>query len=244
MRKLFPAALVAALTLTACGGGHEYVDLGITDANGNTIYWATTNVGAETPEAYGDYFAWAETTPKENYEWSTLKNCTPSDDKPQFAKYVTKSDFGTVDELETLEAADDVAATQWGGKWRMPTEEEIVKLMKQCYWQWVTSYNGKEVNGYVVYKAKEDADKGVKVCNGDTPLATYSLSDAHIFLPVAGSYHKSEINNAGEFGNYWTASIFGTFSEEAYILYLLPRNVDKRGAKRFVGHSVRPVCTK
>ena len=40
--------------------GHEYVDLGL------SVKWATCNVGAETPEDYGDYFAWAEHNLKVN----------------------------------------------------------------------------------------------------------------------------------------------------------------------------------
>ena len=45
--------------------GHEYVDLGL------SVKWATCNVGATKPEEYGDYFAWGETQPKSNYDWST-----------------------------------------------------------------------------------------------------------------------------------------------------------------------------
>lgn len=33
--------------------GHEYVDLGLPSG----LLWATCNVGAESPEDYGDYFA-------------------------------------------------------------------------------------------------------------------------------------------------------------------------------------------
>lgn len=43
--------------------GHEYVDLGLPSGT----LWATMNVGATSPEDYGDYFAWGETegdTPK------------------------------------------------------------------------------------------------------------------------------------------------------------------------------------
>lgn len=33
--------------------GHEYVDLGIKDSNGNVVYWATTNWGANQEYEYG-----------------------------------------------------------------------------------------------------------------------------------------------------------------------------------------------
>lgn len=48
---------------------HEYIDLGLPSGT----LWATCNVGADTPEGYGDYFAWGETRPKGNYLWETYK---------------------------------------------------------------------------------------------------------------------------------------------------------------------------
>ena len=36
--------------------GHEYVDLGLPSG----ILWATYNVGADTPEGFGDYLAWGD----------------------------------------------------------------------------------------------------------------------------------------------------------------------------------------
>ena len=35
---------------------HEYVDLGL------SVKWATCNVGADKPEDFGDYYAWASTS--------------------------------------------------------------------------------------------------------------------------------------------------------------------------------------
>ena len=49
--------------------GHEYVDLGLPSGT----LWATCNVGASKPEEYGDYFAWGETKPKDDYSWETYK---------------------------------------------------------------------------------------------------------------------------------------------------------------------------
>ena len=47
--------------------GHDYVDLGLPSGT----LWATCNVGADSPDGYGDYFAWGETEPKTTYNWST-----------------------------------------------------------------------------------------------------------------------------------------------------------------------------
>ena len=51
--------------------GRMYVDLGLPSGT----KWATMNVGANSPEDYGDYFAWGETSPKEVYSLSTYKWC-------------------------------------------------------------------------------------------------------------------------------------------------------------------------
>ena len=49
--------------------GHDYVDLGLTSGT----KWATANIGAKTPQDYGNYYAWGETTTKEVYNWETYK---------------------------------------------------------------------------------------------------------------------------------------------------------------------------
>ena len=51
-----------------CNNGHEWVDLGL------SVKWATCNVGADSPECYGEYFAWDETTPKSEYTESNYSS--------------------------------------------------------------------------------------------------------------------------------------------------------------------------
>ena len=50
-----------------CEEEHEYVDLGLPSGT----LWATCNVGANSPEEFGYFFAWGETQPKEDYSWDT-----------------------------------------------------------------------------------------------------------------------------------------------------------------------------
>ena len=111
----------------------EYVDLGL------SVKWATFNVGASSPEDYGDYFAWGETEPKETYSWATYKWCDGT------ASNITK--YNTADGKTILEPADDAAQVHWGGKWRMPTKAECQELIDSCTWEWTTSNN---INGYRV----------------------------------------------------------------------------------------------
>ncbi|MBO5848550.1 MAG: DUF1566 domain-containing protein [Bacteroidales bacterium] len=92
--------------------GHEYVDLGL------SVKWATCNIGASSPEGYGDYFAWGETNTKARYEeYNSKTYCKPMSDISGNAQY-------------------DVAKAKWGGEWRMPTGEEMDELLNECTWTW------------------------------------------------------------------------------------------------------------
>lgn len=86
---------------------------------GLSVMWADSNVGANTPEKYGDYFAWGETSPYKRslklsiwnkgksagYNWPSYKWCKNSYDTQ--TKYCTKSEYGIVDHKTKLDFADD-----------------------------------------------------------------------------------------------------------------------------------------
>ena len=190
--------------------GHEYVDLGL------SVKWATCNVGASTPEEYGDYFAWGETSTKSSYDWSTYKHCNGS--ATSFTKYNNSSSYGTVDNKTTLELSDDAARANWGGAWRMPTDAEQTELREQCTWTW-TSQNG--VNGYKVTSKS----------NGNS-----------IFLPAAGYRGGSSLNLAGSYGCCWSSSLSTRYPFYACSVYFNSSNVDRGDSLRCDGRSVRPVC--
>ena len=189
--------------------GHAYVDLGL------SVKWATMNVGATSPEGYGEYFAWGETQPKGWYDWSTYKWCNGSYDS--MTKYCTNSEYGQVDNKTTLDPDDDAAHVNWGGAWRMPTRAEQDELRNNCTWTW-TSQNG--VNGYKVVGP-----------NGNS-----------LFLPAAGYRFEDDLNNAGSYGYYWSSSLNGYNSYYAYDLYFNSGSVDWGSNYRYYGFSVRPVC--
>ena len=102
--------------------GHEYVDLGL------SVRWATCNIGADSPEEYGNYYAWGETKTKSSYD---KDNCET------YGKNI--DDIGGT--------SRDVAHVRWGSPWRMPTLEEFEELLKKCDWKW-TTLDG--VSGYRV----------------------------------------------------------------------------------------------
>ena len=211
--------------------GHAWVDLGLPSGT----LWADHNIGATNPEDYGDYYSWGETATKETYDWSTYFDT--NDGGQTFGKY--NNDDGKTE----LETSDDVASQTWGGKWQMPTRAMIEELKSQCYWVWTTTYNGKSVNGYIVYKAKNDTDKGAKVTSGSSPSSDYDVATApHLFLPAAGFRQGSELSNEGLKGYYWSRSLDPFDSKNAYNLHFHSGGVlDYCTSSRDCGFAVRPV---
>ena len=193
---------------TPDANGHEYVDLGLPSG----VLWATCNVGADSPEEYGDYFAWGETEPKDYYYLDSYKWYSNN----EFTKYCTDSDYGTVDNKTILELSDDAANANWGGDWRMPTKEDQDELRSECTWTWTTQ-NG--VNGYKV----------TSKTNGNS-----------IFLPAAGGRFDSDLRSAGSEGCYASSSL-SSYSYAAYNLGFNSDDVDWYNSERFFGRSVRPV---
>ncbi len=187
---------------------HEYVDLGL------SVKWATCNVGASSPEDYGDYYAWGETETKSKYDWSTYKWCTGT--STSMTKYCTRSQNGIVDNKTELDPEDDVAHVKWGGKWRMPTRDEVYELCNKCKWTWM-SKSGHE--GYIVTSP-----------NGNS-----------IFLPAAGYCDDTYSNHVGEFGYYWT-SYLSWLDTSGSILFFGSSRHEWSTEERRYGHSVRPVC--
>ena len=125
--------LAAYSPATGTSNGYGYVDLGL------SVKWATCNVGATSPEGYGDYFAWGETTTKEKYYSS---NC------PTYG--LSKSELqsqGYIDSEGNLTPQYDAATANWGGTWRMPTYAELNELNTQCTWEWI---NTNDFKGYKV----------------------------------------------------------------------------------------------
>ena len=190
----------------------EAVDLGLPSG----LKWATMNVGARRPEAYGAWFAWGETVPKTTYNWSTYKFELGTDYSGPFSKYVPNSSYGTVDNKTVLDPEDDAAHVNWGGSWRMPTKEEQDELRTKCTWTWTTQ-NG--VNGRLVTGP-----------NGNS-----------IFLPAVGRRGGTNLYEAGAYGFYWSSSLNTVNPNYAYRVYFNFDDVRWLGFNRCYGYSVRAV---
>ena len=195
---------------------HEYVDLGL------SVKWATCNVGADKPEENGNLYAWGETEPREIPDTRSWMNSKWGNNLFGLTKYNTNSELGTVDNKTTLDSEDDVAHVVWGGKWRMPTKQEMVELQDNCTWEW-TTLNG--INGYRVTSKKQ------------------GYTDRSIFLPAAGHALNSQYEY-GSRGDYWSSSLetFQGLCSEAVCFSFTSRFKGLSQGGREFGYSIRPVC--
>jgi len=194
--------------------GHSFVNLGLTSGT----LWATCNIGASTPDEFGDYYAWGESTTKSDYSKNTYLYWHPATGSTVDANGTNPAVPAHYDDLGNICGTQyDVAKAEWGSGWCIPTRDQFAELVQECDWTW-TQENG--VNGYRV-SSKIDATKS-------------------IFLPAAGYYFGTWCSASGSEGYYWTSVPYNT--EESICLYFRSgaKNVDNN-CVRYYGRSVRPV---
>lgn len=219
--------------------GHEWVDLGLPSG----LKWATCNVGAAAPEEYGDYYAWGETEaidttivdswdhyydtiPCSKYVYYNLDfghDGAPIGDR-KVTKYCNDADYGLdgfIDDKTVLEPEDDAASANWGGTWRMPTEEECKELIDNCDWTWTDNYNGTNVAGSIV-KSR--------------------INGSAVFLPADSTIHYSY----GIVGEYWTSSLAVEEAPSKAMTFAFFQGHSiptiTGGVFRDCGFFIRPVC--
>ena len=196
----------------------------------NGPYWAECNVGASRPEDFGYYFWWGDTIgyrrvndawvasdgSSSNFSFRSSPTCA-YDKTP-----ATLHSEGWVvwqNGTYVLTPAHDAAHVQWGGDWRMPTQQELDDLDSNCDWTWTTR-NG--VNGYEV--------------RGRGGYASNS-----IFLPCAGDGIWTSLDGAGSYGYYWSSVPSSSF-DNSWDLYFKSGSHGTSGdGRRDIGRSVRPV---
>ena len=96
----------------------EYVDLGLPSG----IMWAKCDLGASSPERYGDEYSWGETWTKKNDNYYYFTDIVEG----QYTKYDSR------DKRFFLEKEDDVAYLRLGEGWRTPTWNEVQELYDNC----------------------------------------------------------------------------------------------------------------
>ena len=149
-------------------GGHDYVDLGLPSGT----LWGTCNVGATSPEGYGNYYAWGETKTKSDY---SSDNYTYSSNPSE------------------LPTSADVAYVNWGSGWRMPSLAQFEELINSSYttttWTTLNGVNGRKItsktNGNSIF----------------LPAAGYRYGSLLIVEGAGGSYWSRTLYPSGLMSN-------------------------------------------
>lgn len=198
------------------GGGGQvpagWVDLGLPSG----LLWAECNVGASSPEEYGNYYAWGETTTKNVYNWETYRHI--NSDYNQLTKYCTNSNYGVVDNLTILQRGDDAATANLGNGARTPTADEWRELISHTSSMWTT--------------------------NNGVPGRMFTASNGKsLFLPAAGGRWNVESGDVGGGGYYWSSSLDADAQFYAYGLYFNSSGqmVYSASSYRYSGRSIRAV---
>lgn len=131
--------------------------------------WAACNLGASSPESFGDYYAWGELETKTSYTYSN------------YAYYPTAPS------VEISGTQYDVARKKLGDPWRMPTRDECWELIENCKIEDVTYKN---IDGYLVIGKNGNAiflpKAGYKYNDSSIPgcaywSSTYSYYNAAVY---------------------------------------------------------------
>ena len=141
----------------------EAVDLGL------SVMWATCNVGATTPEGYGNWYAWGETSTKSKYA-------------EQNYAYYTNGQYQYIG-VNICGTKYDAARAVWGNDWRLPTRSEIRELTTKCTW------TSETLNGVKGYR--------VTATNGNSiflPAAGYKDGTTHKEAGTGGFYWSGSLD--------------------------------------------------
>ena len=194
-----------------------YVDLGLPSGT----LWATCNVGADSPEEFGNYFAWGETTGgKTNFNWTTYNWCEGNG--YTFTKYCTDSSKGYngfTDGKQELDLEDDAAYVNCGPGWRMPSNAQFEELINS--------------NNTTTVWTDQDGVSGYKI--------TSKKNNKSIFLPAAGGYDGKVFYSTTHF--YWSRTLVEGNPANARGLDFDSDGIDSEQnySTRDGGCSVRPV---
>ena len=161
--------------------GLEMVDLGLPSG----LRWANINVGSQTPMNEGNFYAWGETTTKNQYSQS------------QYTYYQNNQYVSIGSDIAgTLY---DAAQVNWQSVWRMPSKSDVQELIANTTWS-STSMNGtagvkltSKLNGKSIFIPFS----GYRVENGSTDT-TWRL--------IQWTSSQSSATGASIFDNYHSSS--------------------------------------
>ena len=173
--------------------GFEYVDLGLPSGT----MWATCNVGADKPEDQGLLFQFGRV---DGYRYrdknSQFRTNAQNLEDGSTSEYIPITSSGKTYKVnDILDLADDAAHVNMGGKWRMPTKDELKELFNN------TTRKVETINRV----------KGM--------LFTSKINNKRLFVPFAGYWYNGSFAAAGSSADVWSSQVHPSYVNSAYILY-------------------------
>ena len=162
--------------------GFDYVDLGLPSGT----MWATCNVGATKPEDEGLLFQFGRV---DGYRFGDKNNQFRTNDQNEQDtgnRYMALTTSGKIyKKNEILDLSDDAAHVNMGGKWRMPTYEQLKELYDN------TTHKVETINGV----------KGM--------MFTSNKNGKQLFIPFAGYWNEEDGGSmeAGSIANVWSSQV-------------------------------------
>ena len=174
--------------------GFEYVDLGLPSGT----MWATYNVGASKPEDEGLLFQFGRV---DGYKYGDKNDQFRTNDQNKQdtgSEYIPVTTSGKIyKKNEILDLSDDAAHVNMGGKWRMPTYEQLKELYDN------TTHRVETINGV----------KGM--------LFTSKINSNKLFIPfMQGSWWNGNWDDWGRSDAFvWSSQVHPFDVNRAYGLY-------------------------
>lgn len=111
-KKLHPTILITEET------NRNAVDLGL------SVKWASCNLGANSPEEYGNYYGWGDPTGQDIFRYY--------DDiiGDLCKRFPVRSSLEPP--ISIINSQNDIVKQNWGKKWRMPSVDECRELIEKC----------------------------------------------------------------------------------------------------------------
>jgi hypothetical protein len=200
--------------------GVEEVDLGL------SVKWANMNVGAESFDEWGNFYAWGEAWTRHTYGWyyGFFTGETNENGYDISLRIGPNYKWGAYDTgmtgytgLTTLEADDDPATANWGNGWRTPTKAEFEELLAN------TNYEVGESDGVAYAKF------------------TSKINGKSIYLPAGGYYDGESNNKIKKVGRYYSSTVNTDDCTKAYFMGIDKDNRGTASSIRTYGYNIRPV---
>ena len=171
--------------------GFEYVDLGLPSGT----MWATCNVGADKLEDQGLLFQWGRT---DGYKYGDNNNQfrintqNKQDTGDFYIPQTTSRKIYNVGDI--LDFEDDAAHVHMGGKWRMPTNDELQELI-------------------------DNTTQKVEIINEvQCMLFTSIINGCQLFIPFGGWWFSDKYYNVGQYAVMWSSQVLDSCIRIAYRL--------------------------